>query len=315
MVLVIILGAGQAGLLAARSLAIQQPIIIEQQKELPNNHSALLRFRSSIVGDTVGVPFKKVNVYKGVLDETGRITNTPTIRDFNAYSLKTTGKAIERSIINTANAVRYIAPSDFIGKLGSGVHVQFGLSAASYLHDTSTSGPIISTIPMPALMKILDYPSRPEFETIPIWTVNCILDKVDLYQTLYIPYGDLEPYRVSITGNKMTLEFAHEPRPAMYAAHYLDLLFPQYQIIAHSFKTRKQEYGKIIPIDEHERQRFILWATDHWGIYSLGRYATWRPILLDDVINDIKVINKFIAQRNAYQRSIHYETILATRDE
>ena len=58
----IIIGAGQAGLLAARSLALHNPTIIEQQDELPNNHSALLRFRSSIVGDSVGIPFQKVRV-------------------------------------------------------------------------------------------------------------------------------------------------------------------------------------------------------------------------------------------------------------
>src|SRR5580765_8835151 len=111
----IIVGAGQAGLLAARSLALHNPTIIEQQSKLPNNHSSLLRFRSNIVGDSVGIPFKKVHVYKGVLCDNGTtITNSPTLRDFNCYSFKTTGKAIERSILNTNDAVRYIAPPNFI---------------------------------------------------------------------------------------------------------------------------------------------------------------------------------------------------------
>jgi len=103
----LILGAGQAGLLAARRLSLYNPIVLEKQKSLPNNHSALLRFRSNEIGKAIGLPFKKVNVYKGILSDDGEtITDTPTIRDMNAYSLKSTGVCIERSIINTDKLFR-----------------------------------------------------------------------------------------------------------------------------------------------------------------------------------------------------------------
>jgi len=72
----IILGAGLSGLLAARSLQQFKPIIVEKQSSLPNNHSALLRFRSNEIAQITGLPFKEVNVYKGVLTESGIITNT-----------------------------------------------------------------------------------------------------------------------------------------------------------------------------------------------------------------------------------------------
>ncbi|NDG64822.1 MAG: hypothetical protein EBY29_15370, partial [Planctomycetes bacterium] len=56
-----------------------------------------------------------------------------------------------------------------------------------------------------------------------------------------------------------------------------------------------QPYSKILPIDEGERRKFIVWATDQHGIYSLGRFATWRPgLLMDDVVNDVRVIRKII---------------------
>jgi hypothetical protein len=56
----------------------------------------------------------------------------------------------------------------------------------------------------------------------------------------------------------------------------------------------EQKYFKILPIDNDERKRFIAWATDNFNIYSLGRYATWRPsLLLDDLVQDIRLIEKW----------------------
>ena len=36
-------------------------------------------------------------------------------------------------------------------------------------------------------------------------------------------------------------------------------------------------------------------TVDH-GVYSLGRFATWRNILLDDVVKDIDVIKSMMGQ-------------------
>jgi hypothetical protein len=304
----IILGAGLAGLLAARRLIHWDPIIYEQQKELPNNHSALLRFRSSIVGDAIGVPFKEVTVYKGVLLDDETITNSPTIREYNAYSIKSTGGAYNRSITNIANVSRYIAPYDLVKTCSIGADIKYEHNAESLLRGTKIEQPIISTIPMPDLMRILDYPRQPKFETKKIWTINCDLLGVDVYQTLYVPYGEYEPYRVSITGNRMTMEFAHKPDCSDiiddHIKKYLGLMFDINHIDITNVIEKEQQYGKIVPINDYERQKFILWATDKFNIYSLGRYATWRQILLDDVMGDIDVISRFISQRQI--RSGHY---------
>jgi hypothetical protein len=311
----IIFGAGLAGLLAARRLWSYHPIIFEKQKAIPNNHSALLRFRTNDVGEALSLSFKKVNVYKGVLCSDGEsITNTPTIRDFNAYSLKSTGYAIERSIINTNHAIRYIAPDNFIEQLVDRATVECERDCDLFLRarNQETSGrgaSLISTIPMPELMRILEYPLPPKFVTRPIWTINCLLRNVDVYQTLYVPYGDDEPYRVSITGNRLTIELAFEisiENTLELIDQYLDIIFGSNDIQVLDIMTKKQEYGKIVPIDEHERKKFILWATDKYNIYSIGRYATWRQILLDDVLKDISIVQRFIEQRTDYQRAIHY---------
>ena len=64
----IIYGAGLAGLLAGNILRKYHPKIYEAQSELPNNHSALLRFRTSDVGTACSIPFKRVKVSNTTLN-------------------------------------------------------------------------------------------------------------------------------------------------------------------------------------------------------------------------------------------------------
>jgi len=308
----IIFGAGLAGLLAARRMAHHHPIIYEKQEALPNNHSALLRFRTHDLAASIGMQFKKVNVFKGVLLDDGKtITNNPTIKEYNAYSIKSAGYAHERSIINIERATRYIAPQDFINRISSGTEIRYLCDCKDFVTSRGTAinedAAIISTIPMPELMSILEYPNIPNFITKTIWTINTFIYDCELYQTLYVPYDYSEPYRVSITGNKMTLEFGYKPTYIdEFIEAYLKILFPEADMTYSNVSTRQQNYGKIVPIDEEERQKFILWATDKYNIYSLGRYATWRQILLDDVLIDINKIEHWVTQRTGYDRQLYF---------
>jgi hypothetical protein len=65
-----------------------------------------------------------------------------------------------------------------------------------------------------------------------------------------------------------------------------------------------QPFGKIAPIEESLRRRFILHLTDKWNIYSLGRFATWRSLLLDNLVDDIKHIEKMITNGCNYERRL-----------
>ena len=67
----VVVGAGMAGLLAGAILREECARIFEAQPDLPNNHHALLRFRSSIVGDTLNIPFRSVKVLKAVASSCG----------------------------------------------------------------------------------------------------------------------------------------------------------------------------------------------------------------------------------------------------
>jgi hypothetical protein len=67
---------------------------------------------------------------------------------------------------------------------------------------------------------------------------------------------------------------------------------------------KRQEYGKLVPLDKQERQTFILAMTDQYNCYSVGRFATWRQILLDDVVQDVRRVETWITQRSEYERRL-----------
>ena len=47
--------------------------------------------------------------------------------------------------------------------------------------------------------------------------------------------------------------------------------------------------------------------TDTYKIYSVGRFATWRQLLLDDVVEDIAIVEEFISNQDNYKRKMHSE--------
>jgi hypothetical protein len=239
------------------------------------------------------------------------------LADANRYSIKVTGRAMPRSIMNLDTVQRWIAPDDFLEVLARGVGGQIFLD--SYVNMDGIRGmveqglPIISTIPMGALMKMMPgWDNRePIFPRTPIWSLRARivgLPEVDVHQTIYYP-GDEPYYRASITGNLLTVEYLREPAAVGQTGELGFILQNDFGIEVNleniTFKAIYfQPLGKILPIDEEMRREFILEMTDRYKIYSLGRFATWRQILLDDVVNDIRMIDKWITGRDSYRRRI-----------
>jgi hypothetical protein len=308
-----IYGAGMSGLMAAQIMRRHRPVVFEAQTELPDNHGALLRFRSNVVGKAVGQKLQRVEVQKAVMVGGILIPDYATLADANRYSLKVTGEARGRSILNLTGGERFIAPDDFIRNMSLNVEVRLEAPLTVQAVETrdSNSDPIISTIPMPALAEMVGW-NKIDFHYRSIWSVRaCLLyPSVNLYQTIYYPERE-SYYRASITGRQVILEYAQEPSRQSQIDDDVSKVLYNFGIDQTSRAWERptikfQKYGKLLPIPEEERQRFILAMSDRHAIYSLGRFATWRQILLDDVVHDVEVIDNFITQRSSFSRQKHY---------
>jgi hypothetical protein len=296
-------GAGLSGLIAAN---VFQNARVYDRNPPPTDgghHKALLRFRSSAVGDACGIDFRKVRVHKGLWDN-GYVQ--PNILHANNYSMKVTGRLADRSIWDLEPVDRWVAPQDFYAQLLERCNgrVQWN----DEVNQLSIGlGPVISTIPMPALAGILGDPGPlPAFERSSIRVRRWIVYGADVYQTVYLSDPELSCYRVSITGNLLIAEYMDNgcvDDPFFYPGQPFGISVRDCE----ELPAVSQEYGKIAPIDDEWRKQFMFRATHEHDIYSLGRFATWRNILLDDVLQDCSVIKRMMAG-GAYERRLGVNT-------
>lgn len=304
---VIIVGAGHAGLLAANMLRRFNPLVYEAQQDLPANHSALLRFRSPSFSDAVGVPFQKVLVRKGIWNGSA-IVDRCTVALANQYSLRAVGGFMDRSIWNTDAEFRWIAPPSLNETMARGVRIEYGKEYP--LPATHDHVPVISTIPMPVAMRMemREQVALPEFQHRSIWVMKFTIESpvCNLFQTVYNagPSRHDSWYRATIHGAEVTVE-CHSDRHLKGVGLVWESLmtFGMGDEIVFSKPTiKEQKFGKMVPICERTRQAFICRISETLQVYSLGRFATWRPIILDDVVQDVKRIEAMIEQGPYYQR-------------
>lgn len=294
-----IFGAGMAGLLAG--CALRGGTIYETQNEIPNNHHSLLRFRSSVVGDYLGIPFREVKVMKISMPWRNPVA------DALSYSEKANGVYGFRSSISADGSIsrRFIAPEDFIQRMAetfSG-HMKLGCSPNSLKKQAManreaprSSVPIISTIPMPNLMDVLGYEGPKEFKWRKAWVIEVNLHiESTACATIYYPDQDTIVTRATLTETKLQIELC---RPPQFEFSIVKNVIEDFGIrpdVAYSYEVKEQAYGKIEAIDDRDRRKFIMWATDNFNIYSLGRFATWKPgLLLDDVLGDLFKVREMI---------------------
>lgn len=299
-----IVGAGLAGLIAAH--VFQRETIYEAAAEPRQMHQALLRFRSDVVSKLTGIEFRKVRVRKGIYFEGEFVA--PNIAFANAYSQKCMGKLVgERSIWNLDPVDRYVAPENFYEQMIDAIKDRI-VWGCPFDFRNARKEPVISTAPLPVVLKQLGAcaPDRfcgpIEFKFAPITVIKMRLKEADVHQTVYFPSNEHSMYRASITGDLLICEFAGEARGPWDSD--LGEAFCIYGAVRDGIRIdapTTQTYGKIAPIDEDVRKEMLHGLTQEQGIFSIGRFATWRNILLDDVVNDAAVVKRLIAGSN-YER-------------
>lgn len=306
----VIAGAGLAGLLAAH--AWPQAAVFEPNPEPKEAHKALLRFRSQSVSRLVGIEFKEVVVRKGIW-EGGKFV-APNICSANHYSAKILGSLeAERSIWNLDPVKRYIAPESLYEQLieSVGKRIEWG-EAWSYAPSTRTSivRPTISTAPLPLVLKAVGIESAVEFKRSPIQVSRYRVANCSVYQTIYFPAPQQPVYRASITGDLLIVEHVacdHNGSPReLETAELLDVMqaFGIYNLGA-ALGSVEQRYGKIVPLPAEQRRSLLHRLTVERHIYSLGRFATWRNLLLDDVVDDLDVIRRLM-RASEYETRLHF---------
>jgi hypothetical protein len=309
-----ILGSGMGGCLAA--ILNPNSLVLEASEGPPTNHNAVLRFRTDAISKATGIPFKKVHVNKAIYYR-GELMDHATPLTANLYSKKVTGKILQRSIWSLDPVERYVAPPDFHNRLLDMIgprRIRYGevvesIDLASIQCTGDRKGyarrnaePVISTIPMPVLSKATGIALDSSlFGRMPIITARCHVHNCDVNQTIYFPDPETKLYRATLTGGELILEYSGE-FTGNYDFDIVDLhenIIPSLgldnaDIGAMTFGSQK--YGKIAPVDPATRKAFMFEATRQLNIFSLGRFAVWRNILLDDVYNDVFVIRQMIEQ-------------------
>lgn len=295
-----IVGAGLAGLIAAH--AWPGAAVLEAAPGPAPMHKALLRFRSDAVARLTGTEFRPVQVRKGIWSE-GRYVPAD-IRVANLYARKVIGRvAGERSIWNLEPVERFIAPDDFYERLVDqcGPRIHWGHKAD---FEGRAPGPMISTAPLPLTLAALGVSVQDAdalFERAPITVERWRVAGADAFQTVYFPDMETTLYRASLTGSTLILEYAggmgapDAAAPAL-AAEAMGLAPESMSML----EAVEQKYGKIQPIPDATRKQLLFRLTHEHGIYSLGRFATWRNILLDDVVDDIAVIKRLMRSGVTY---------------
>ena len=299
-----ILGAGLAGCLAG---AMNQRAEIFEACSNTTTHKALLRFRSPDIGEAVGVPFKKVNVYKGIWHNDRSVNLSP--RHIALYSRKVSDTISYRSICNQKTVERWVAPMDFHDILREQLHnrieYNFPINHVSLTTLTLSKGrKIISTLPINILAKLLksDVDFDIEKNTSPIKVSRYSIPDCDVFMTYYFTDPTTRVYRASIDGSVLIIE-------SMWDIDKEDI-----KMVSRAFGLTGMELGEIIvnhpqpngkiaKINDSKRRNFILDATLNHGIYSLGRFATWRNLVLDDVYRDIIQIKQLI-NKDRYEHKL-----------
>lgn len=297
----IILGAGLSGCLAG---ALNKDATIYESRPDATSHKAILRFRSEEISEAIGIPFKRITVYKTIWYKGNEVVASPGM--MNLYSRKVTSSITQRSISNLETVTRWVSPDnllDILKEQCKGRIIYDNVLSRNFIKDCQlTEESIISTVPLYVMAKMFDLTTgNMEHRFTPIYINQYLIKGCDVYQTIYYPDPDVNIYRASLSGDKLIIESTSDDKLDM---SMIWKSFGLYDIENVQIVTNHlQQNGKIMPINESLRRKAIFDLTAKHGIYSLGRFATWRHILMDDVYKDILVIKKLI-NKDAYEHKL-----------
>lgn len=286
----IIIGAGMSGLLAG---ALNPGSLIYEAGHKREDHKAVFRCKSPEIGKVLGIPFKEVEVHKAIWLDGEEVQPSPRIA--HMYSQKVSGTISNRSIFNIDPGKRYIPPGDFLSQLRNRCTIMYD---TVWNFNEFCVQDKISTIPLYAMCGKLGI-NQPYCDYEPIYVNQFEIEGCNSYCTVYYP-GVGSCYRATLNGNTLITEGMSPLKDYEVSDILVSFGIPSHTVDLESdwkAQNHKQKFGKITPIDNAERRQLILELSLKYDIYSLGRFATWRPkVMLDDVLEDIYVIRRLMSE-------------------
>jgi len=315
---ILIIGAGLAGSLAYKALASYRPQLYEAKEysEDISEHSAVLRIRNLDVAKYLGCPYQEIWVEK-VISFDGRIYNRCTPQLNNLYSRKLYNVIAERSIMNLGRQKRYLLDFKSIkdenthyghslvsirgGYSGGGTSDEsYTFKLASFTREDDLDMDVeydicISTIPMFVMSKVAGSPfDTMTFGGSPISVVRLKI-KVDstVHQTVYYPDFRRNAYRATLENQTLIIEALDTPDDAEISQILEDFGLTD-DLVDSKPRHSIQPFGKMSSIDDDVRKSLILWLTESCAVYSFGRFAVWKSLRADHLVDDIDKIKRMI---------------------
>jgi hypothetical protein len=288
----IILGSGLSACLAG--IMMPDTHLYEPLSET-TTHNAVLRFRTDKISKITGIPFKKVKIYKGIWHNDRPVQLAP--KYIVRYARKVSESITARSIVNQETEERFIAPSDLHEQM---IHLAGGIEEfGTGIRVFNTLSPVISTIPLNVMCKELGLDIK--INTMlsnPIYVSRFEIPNCDIHATNYYTGANTPVYRATLSGSELIVESTFDlligdDTEIVKQSFGLDALKPIPIVMNY-----QQHDGKLTPFNDQERKELLFKLTNEFNIYSLGRYAIWKNILLDDVVQDVEVIKKMMYKTN-----------------
>lgn len=289
---VVILGGGISGLLMAERLKQRMPhlhviIIDEKQNKIHPFH-----LHKPIEGIPALRGLKPVRMAIGVWD--GREhKNHATIRDVNAYGRKVFGFNHVTNINNFPDPTIYPVHKDNLERLlGIGPIIHHSRAVTIKDHGVKTlDGTIIeyryliSTIPLPNLLKMANVETAIEFKNYPFYTAVVDIPETGLCQMIYnTSPGNIT--RTTLLGDRLFIESVDDD----YSSLDLDFIQGIYALADRLPDLKQITPGRINNVPQEQRKPLLHWLTAEHDIMVLGRYGAWTFKVTNDVWEDTQFI-------------------------
>lgn len=323
----LIIGGGLSGLIMGMELTKRNEdyIIIERSKNLIE---AKLHYLHADLKDYLPFKLQEIDIVQQWFDGEKFRSDIPTADVMNNFSFNTVGKIFQNSMKYMDGKIHkgYI-PENGIENISPNVLnfnkneplVGYDLTRIDHENKiayidvhTEADGQevvgeekieyerIISTIPLPIMLKIAGVEHEEKFETDPLHMFEIELPEdvqEGLFQIIYLPFATGGYSRFSILGKRCVAEVGRKDMididpNRVWLKKFMLRMFPNlvdYNLSDIKIEKHTNWYGRYHPINNGKRVELIK-QLENKDIFCLGRYAAWDYKRTDHVVKDAEVI-------------------------